>query len=144
MKILKGQALYYNNEDGKRIYETHPNKKDINTMYNLIEHYCKKNKIPLSYDDAAEWFIDALTKYLDDSEDKQNNKEFNYKDFANWIKETKFDYCFETANVNNDRIVIWKKGTGDLIHIRKDHPPKSWKELKQTIIKLDKDKYFEI
>jgi hypothetical protein len=44
-------------------------KKDVDTMYNLLNIYAKENGIKLAYDDRAERLVEAIATYLVESVD---------------------------------------------------------------------------
>jgi hypothetical protein len=53
----------------RKIYEglTDKEKKIIDEIYNVVNNHCKENEIKIAYDDRAEEFIDAITKYIVES-----------------------------------------------------------------------------
>lgn len=53
-----------------RIEKENPElKQHIDNMYNLVNDYAKANGIRLAYDDTAERFVEAIAKYIVESED---------------------------------------------------------------------------
>jgi hypothetical protein len=64
----------------------------------------------------------------------------SYSDFCNWLDENDLNCEYETREITNDRIVIFKKN-GDMINndmhsYMTYNPPKSWNILKTSIEKI--------
>lgn len=44
-------------------------KRHIDNMYDAMDDYCKGIGIKLAYDDRAEFFVEAIAKYIEESKE---------------------------------------------------------------------------
>lgn len=58
-------------KDPHEIYDTlnDDEKEVVDNIYDVVNSFCKSNNIPISYDDRAEYFVDSIAKYLQDSKE---------------------------------------------------------------------------
>lgn len=47
-------------------------KGEIDIIFDVVRRHCQSNNISIAFDDRAEIFVDAITKYLKDSKDDNN------------------------------------------------------------------------
>lgn len=45
-------------------------KKHIDAMYDAVNDYCRENGITLAYDNRAERMVEAIAKYIEESNDR--------------------------------------------------------------------------